>query len=289
MPALLTLQVAQGAARDWILQIHNATPDGPPWSVDNPSPFRLTDLITTTLSAGQDQAPLLTLTPTWLDVVAATYTLSIDNAQSGAIVPSMYYATTAVARGGKSGEASRFRIQILSSAGTRLTGPVYCTFQQLVNYAAWIQDLQDTNDMAGFLGQRVRARSWLDDVLVSRYRPGGGYLLPGDPGSGAYYVGAGSLNTSTKWFRDILAANTGVDGGTALICHDQVIEIVCSYAIYLICRDEVSRRDDNPYIKLGSGFYRSASSMVKTLIAEVDTNADGIGEYMINCGATSLR
>ena len=291
MPARTTLQVVQGTARHWQLQIFNRVPNAPPWSATNPSPFQASDVLAATLWAGQSQASILTLAPTWLDVVSGTYTLPMSAAQSAALVPSMYAGLVTVARGSQDpASVSRLRVEVVSAAGATVAGSVYCTFEQLVNYAGWIQDLQDENDLAGFLGQRVRARSWLDDILVSRYKYGAFPPMLGQPGFGPFFMGMGGVDPfPSKWFRDTLSANTGVGGTPALICYDQVIEIVCCRSIYLICRDEISRREDNPYIKLGLGFGKVADNMVKTLRAEVDINGDGYADYVVNCGATSLR
>jgi hypothetical protein len=263
-----------------------------PWSDTNPSPFSAGDTLASVVSAGQDQPSVLTPPAIWLDAVAATYRVSFSNAQTAALLPEIYRMMTTASRGGRSAVIGNVRLEVLSAAGSAASIPVYGTYADMLLYCSWIGDLQDDSDEAGFLGQRGRARSWLDDILVSRFKWGGGGQL-GDPGSFSFFSGGGGGSGDpwqTKTFRGYLAANTGVAGTTALICYDQVREIVSRRAIYHVLDAQVNRTDgSNPFKSLGREYRNEADGLVKLLRAEIDTTGTGYATYIINCGATDLR
>ena len=292
MPARLTLQVVQGCARDFQLQVASPVNQAA-WSDSNPSPFLTTDTLSTTIWAGEDQPSVLTPTTTWVDYVAGTFQVSVTNSQSASLLPAAYRLQTTATRAGKSASIANCRFEVLSAAGSAATIPVYATFEDMLTYAPWIQDLQDDNDEAGFLKERGRARSWLDDVIVARYKPGSLAPQLGQPGFGSFFMGLGQSVASdcypTKWLRDQLKANSGVGGTTALICYDQVIEIVSKRALYYVLSAQVSAKGENPFGQKAREFRAEASNLAKLLRAEVDMNGDGYADYIINCGATNLR
>jgi hypothetical protein len=299
MPSRLTIQVVQGCSLDPQLQVPNPA-DFIPWTDLNPSPFLSSDVLAATVWAGEDQAPLLTLVPTWVDVAAAIYQISLTNAQTAGLTVGTYRLQVTFTRSGRSGSIGNCRLEIQSAAGTAAAGATYATGEQLLMFAPWIQDNLDDNDETNYLAQRVRARSWIDDIFVGRFKPGGVWQL-GDAGSTAYFCSFGIDQGPQKWLWDILAANTGkvpsvgppipgtIYSGTALICRDQVVEIVSKRALYYILSHQISKDGKNPYQRLARQFRAEADGLLKVLRAEIDLSGDGYGDFNINCGATSLR
>jgi hypothetical protein len=287
MASRLTLQVVLGTSRDFLLQVGSDT--YLPWSDTNPSPFLSTDILSATVSAGQDQPVLLTLFPTWVDPAAATYMVSLDDADTAALKPALFQIQVTATRAGRTAVIANAQLEVQPSAGAAAAIPIYGTFQDMLLYASWIQAIQSENDLAGFLGHRGRARTWLDDALVDRFKIRSVGMQLGDPGSGAFFMGFPLDTQPTKWFRGILAENTGVGGSSALIVTGTVKEAVSKMAIHYVLADQVTRDPESPYIKLAGGFARAAVSCLKSLRAEVDINGDGYGEYIVNMGATDLR
>lgn len=288
MAARLTLQVVQGAARDFLLQVQPSA-TATPWSDTNPSPFLLSDALSATVWAGLDQPSLLTLTPTWVDVAAATYYLPVSNSQTAGLTPSVYFVQIKVTRAGKTAVIANCRLEIQPSPGSAALVPVYGTLQDMLLYCSWIEDVQTESDQAGFLAQRGRARSWVDDALVDRFKFRSMSAQLGDPGTFPLFMGLAVDASPTKFFRDILAANTGVGGSSALIVTPTVREAVSKMALHYVLADHVGRNPESPYATLASNFARSAVSCLKSLRAEIDINGDGLGDYIVNMSTTDLR
>lgn len=288
MSSRLTLQVMQGAARDFLLQAASGT-NSTPWSDTNPSPFLSGDTLAANIWAGQDQPSLLSIAPTWVDVAAATYLVSLSNAQTVGLDAGIYRIRVTATRAGRSALLLDGRLEILQAAGTANPIPVYGTLQDMLLYCSWIQDLQADQDDAGFLTQRGRARSWVDDALVDRFKFRSMSPQFGDPGTFPYFMGLPIDTLPTKYLRDILAANTGVGGSTALIVTPTVKEAVSRMAIHYVLADQLSKNPELPYARLASHMAAAAGSCLRSLRAEIDLNGDGLGDYIVNMSTTDLR
>jgi hypothetical protein len=128
-------------------------------------------------------------------------------------------------------------------------------------------ELQDANDQAGFAEQRAEARQWFEDVLhacdtSSRRTLSSSPLL---------WTRVGTLGTRGRnpWLVEQLAADK-------LIVTRPIREAVACYALSLIL---VSRPE------LAGPYRMRANELAKTVVAEIDTNADGVGDYVIDCTA----
>jgi hypothetical protein len=288
MASPLTLQVVRGAARDFQLQIASSSGSAP-WSSTNPSPFLSSDTLSAVVWAGGDQPVTLTIVPTWVDVLSAIYLLPFANADTAGLPVGTAYIQVSVTRGAKTATVTNCRLQIQAAPGAAAAIPTYTTFNDMKLYAPWIETLQDTNDTAGFLAQRGRARSWLDNALTDRFkiRP----LSPqlGSAGAFPFFMGGPVDTLPMKWFRDILAANTGIGGAPALIVTDTVREAVSKMALHYVLADEILRASESPYVNLAGNFARAAGGCLRSLKAEIDLNGDGYGEYIVNMSATDVR
>lgn len=299
MAARLTLSVTQGTSRDWQLQIPNPVSGAAPWSGANPSPFLSSDMLAADLWAGQDQPILLPMdAPVWLDPAAATYQLAIQNLQSAGLTPSTYQVQVTVIRSGRTVTVGRLRLVVEPTAGTAAAIPVYGSYRQLLTYAPWVNKILADEDESGFLTERGRARSWLDDILVGRWKGSMATAQLGQPGFSVLATYGAIDPVPSRWLRDQLAANLGFNGtmdgtvltGSTLLCWPLVQEIVAKRAIYTVCRAQLGGPSkESSYRMLSADFAHDADGLAKTLRAELDFNADGYADLVINCGATNVR
>jgi hypothetical protein len=231
---------------------------------------------------GGTRAALLTLVPAWSSAPAGLTTLTITAAQSASLTPATYQVQCSVADASGTHTYYLGQLQVLPAPGTAVAAPSYCSIDDLREYAAWIDDLQSGTDQAGFAVQVGRARSWLDEILVSRWKYLGFAPQLGTPGWGAWSLYGGRDPMPSKWLRDQLANNL-------LMVTDTTREVTAKKALSYICRAQLGKNGDHSYQDLARGFAFEANELVKTYRAEIDLNGDGFADVYINCGATNLR
>jgi hypothetical protein len=265
-----TWTLSQGAGGSWSVPIVDAAGAA--------IAYVGTEALSGDLWPGGTRASLVTLTPTWLNPSVGTTALAIGAASTAGLAPAIYSIRLKVV------DRTYYlgKLQILASPGTAVAPPTYTDDDDLRTYAPWIDALQADGEQAGFALQCGQARTWLDSILVSRWRPTGGLTL-GDPGYGSFLNFGGEFNdTPSKWLKDQLAANK-------LIVTDQTKEIVAKRALYYICKAQLGRNGDHSYQDLARGFQRESEEMLKTYRGEIDLDGSGWASFVINCGASSLR
>jgi hypothetical protein len=150
----------------------------------------------------------------------------------------------------------------------------------MAQHAPWLQDLADQlTDLAGFANARGAARDWLDNLIIRSYRGGGASAV----GHAGYWMNTwanrGSLLPS-QYLIGLLNPPTN-----GLIVRPKTKRIVAFYAISEVCRGQT----EDKFQKLASFYMRRAHSEAAGYFAEVDTNADGIGEICVPLIYTNTR
>jgi hypothetical protein len=227
---------------------------------------------------GGTRLALATLTPTWLDPEEGTTTVTISESVTADLLPAVYSVRCTITDASGTREYYVGRLEIIASPGTSEAPPSYITDLDLRDFAAWIDDLQAESDQTGFARQCSRARAWLDEILIGRYKPGSGGQL-GDPGYGSWDAGS---SVPSQWLRDQLADDR-------LMVRDITKEICAKRALGYICKAQLGRNNDHPYQDLAKCFLAESEELVKIYRAELDLDDDGQADLFIDCGASSLR
>jgi hypothetical protein len=244
----------------------------------------------TTLAAecwsGDDQASLFSPAVAWVDSSAATLRIECSAAQTADLAPGRYPILLEVTTTGQTVKRVAAYLEVAAAPGTAEAPPVYGTFLEMLRFAPWIGDLQGEGDTAGFLDQRARARSYLDDAIVNRDRPftqGRSGQTLGDPGFGGNWSNArfGDLGPS-QWLVDYLAAD-------ALLVRSKTTEIVARLAIAYVCEAQLGSVAETPYQKLAATYRLQAENLLRGYTAELDTNSDGVADYWVRLGVASDR
>ncbi len=248
--------------------------------------FSGTETLAATVWAGDDQAALFAPTVSFINAAAGTMKLSVGAAQTANLAIGLYRVTVTVTSGGRAFDCFDGLLELDHTAGTATAPTVYCSLDDCLEWAPWLQDLQsELADVTGFAKQRGRARSWLDDMIVTRYKYLSYAPSPGVPGFGSWLMqGWGRDPIPSKWLRDQLDANY-------LIVRDVIKEVTAKKAIAYVCAAQVGpKRDDNPYKDLARDFHWEADNLIKTVRAEIDLPPqDGYADILVNLGATDLR
>lgn len=247
--------------------------------------FLGSETLSATIWAGDSEASLATPTASWISAPAGTIKLAVSAANIAALAVGWYRLSLAIVSGGRTYDAFQGVLQIVEAAAAAIVPPAYTTLADLRTYAPWIEELEILDSSGGFAREQGRARSWLDDILVSRWKPTTAMPQLGQPGWGAWLMGGAGMNDPlpSKWFRDQLALNT-------LIVRDQVKEICAKKAIAYICDSQLGRDSKTPFQDLARRFHRDSDQLVKVLRAEIDLlPQDGFADLVVNCGATNLR
>jgi hypothetical protein len=240
---------------------------------------------------GQNLPALCTPTVEWDDPSEGTILVTIDADDSADLETGLYFVRVTLTDGdGATFEIYRGHLDVASSPDESEDAetpslPVYCSFHDLLMYASWIEDLQKQDPdagLAGFLRERARARAWLDEIIVNRWKLSNQSLTIGQPGWMPQNIFGGQDTIPNKWLKDRLA-----DG--KLVVTERVKEIVCKKAISYICEPQIGGRGDMPYSLLAARFARAAESMLTGLRAEIDLSDTGWASIVVNLGASSLR
>ena len=193
----LTLELVQGASRDFPLQISN--PDGTP-----ATNFLNTDTLTASVWTGANETTILTPSTTWLNgnAPAGQIQITFQNADSAGLAFGIYFIQAFATRAGSPPRTAAMlprgsTLEILAASGSMAQRPTYITITDLRTIAPWVDDIQAPDNHTGFDEQCADARDWLDEITLRNYR-GGNVSLLGYHGFAldAWYTGGGPPDQS---------------------------------------------------------------------------------------------
>jgi len=254
-----TWQVTPGIDAQWTLTVTGED--------SNPITTYLgSEALTGSIRPGRAVAPVATLAPTWKDAANGLVSVPVPGSATAGLAAGSYLVTVGLADA--SADVFEGILEVGYAAGTDTLPPVYCSYDDLLDYVDWIGKLWTPKDLTGFARQRGRARSYLEDLLVSLLMGGGQDPYP------------------SKWLRDQFANNS-------LIVRDQTKEITARLSTWYVCSPQLSRLEEEE-VKLARACRREAEQLLKLYRAEIDLpdqsgHRDGYADIVINCGATSLR
>lgn len=285
----------KGAVKSFPLQVMQED------TVTPSTKFLAGDVLAVKVWPGDDLPATCTPAAAWTDAATAKYSVNfvaldtlpaiVPPATTPVVItPGIYRIRATATRNGATVEILRDSIEILATEGAGVAGAVYCTYEDMACELNWIKQFQsDDEDQTGFLEQRVKARQWMDSLILRA----------------APVSGPGALISRQAWWS---WANSGVDprNGTGLAI-DTVLEgylaanclmitgargmhivTACScYAIALVLRAQPGFVGEQA--RLAGYFMRRAQAEASLVVAEVDINGDNRAEYAISLGTTNTR
>jgi hypothetical protein len=219
---------------------------------------------------GYDQAQVLLsilATESSLLTPGATYTVLISRLPAGSTDPKAIWRGT---------------LKAVGAPGTAApTVKTYCTYQDMLDNCGWVEMLmEEDDDTAGFLVQRLKAREWMDWCILNNYR-------------GAY---VGNFETHSTlafafgyagWRRSLGPSPSLIDylAQDKLILRPQIVEACSYYASALIGLKQVGT--SNQYSGYGAYARDMAERVAIGTTAEIDLTGNGIGSLFINLSSTN--
>lgn len=276
-----SVSVVQGSVADWPIQLADA--DGTTPSYDSG------DTVAAVVFAGSGLAALFAPAASWTGGTGYS---------TGQVTVSPLSASTALLEAGgdyqlqvwwTSQDATRTacvgRRQLIvlpAAGGGSETVTTYNALADMLQYAPWLQQVagQDT-DFEGFYKQRLQARNWFDWAVINNYRGAsvGNFefmstLAFAFGGGVGWRRGVGPSPSMVSWLSEDL-----------LIIRPQVIE-ACAYKS--IAQVGLAQIGVNAQQASFGAYFRDLAERTMTAItAEIDLNADGIGEIFVNLGSTN--
>ena len=152
---------------------------------------------------GRAIAAVATLAPTWKDATYGLVSVPVPGSATAGLAAGSYLVTVGLTDA--SADIFEGILEVGYAAGTDTLPPVYCSYDDLLDYTDWIGKLWTPKDLTGFARQRGRARSYLDDILVSLWKWDTSAPSIGQPGFGSWLMGGGQDTYPSQWLRDMLA------------------------------------------------------------------------------------
>lgn len=271
---MIRLEVVKGTSASWEIQGRTRLVAGVPQG------FLVEDALSAKVWPGDDRATVLSPTAVWVDAASCVARVLVDGGQTTAVAPGSYRLLVLASRDGRSVAIAEAEFVVLPAPGSAAERPSYCTAEDLLNECGWIDQVADLGaDQTGFAEQRADAREWFDGLLLAAYQGGG----QSQAFEGVPTWGRSSL-LSDPWLAGILAAGGLVLAGPR---GRKAVKANVYHALAQVFRTKLAPGDK--YAIYGDLYARKASKEAKTLIAEVDTNADGVADLALPLCVSNTR
>ena len=239
------------------------------------------DVISAFVYSGENQPILFSPSVSWVSAPAGSYVVKFLAANTSTIVPGRYTLRVLVTRAADARIIPIMQawIQIKDSPGTATTLTNYCTLQDVLNYAPWLEKEQTSHALSGFSDHRHLARTWLESVIQSKNLNSGIQRFGSDI---IAFFNPANYGGDSKWLQTQLDNNL-------LMIKPKTLEIVCRKTIQVICESAISPTvKDQPYRDYARYQKMEVDRLIKTYIAEFDFNGDGYTDYVVNCSLSTL-
>ncbi len=274
-------QVDQGDTATFTAVLHDAT--GAVYTG-----YAGTEPITATVWPGDEQAPILSVAVAeWLEADAGSIDVAIS--VSASMVPATYVVKLEIANAA----VFKARLEVGESSAATTARTAHVTLRHLRKHYARVDKLLSATDDPTALEARADAWDWLVGLLHAHYRGGSGLatdfaFVPG--------LSFGGLGWPLGLYRDgrrsavlegwLNPTPTEDDPRTTwLDLTTEVLDCMACYALAQICGGQVDAEDKKGYGAFANRFAARAELLATTIIAEIDSNGDGVNDVTIRLGS----
>jgi hypothetical protein len=277
-----TLSLRKGTTGTWTVTIAN---EGGPVTT-----YTSGATLQAIIWSGDDQAALATLTPTWLDPSAGTITLTIGASDIASLSPQIYTLSLTITASGVTREGFRCWLSIDAAPGSATAPLVFCTYDDMLRFASWLDTLQNESDTAGFQEQRARATQWVieqamaraRDMLEDQYKRHAPLPLNTTPQwvqpTGGVDLGYRRGVMTSYWQPDILADMTTwrawLNDTSMIVVDSRLVEITAKRAISFACAQQLGAIQQTSYQTLAVQFRQQAICDLAGYIFRILTPSD---------------
>jgi hypothetical protein len=277
-----TLSQPLGSDRPWFFTLK----DSDNVLVDD---YTDTDPLTCVIWSGQDQASLATPAATWVDVTQGTVQVVVAASDVASLLPGVYRMVCRVNHTGSDITFFDGSIELTPAPGMAAALTAYCTFDDLVLYAPQIRQFHDPRvDLAGFLGERARARTCTNEMILDGYRPSHGRARRGVSADGTTagpylrWVTSGPNGEPTPALDDL----RGYVAAGGLKVTDKIREANAHAAAAIVYLNQPGA--NNPYNQLGQRHWNLAQSLMASAVIEIDVDNDQVADIRVGQDVTWL-
>ena len=239
---------------------------------------------------GDDRATTTTLPAVWDDAAAGTIAVSFPLATMQALDVGFY--NVEIKKSDGSLDCAFGTLQVIAGPGSATAGNAYHTYKDLEDELPWVGDLRDhLRDQTGFAEAAQDAWHWINAAIlkakpvstqgvVSRQN----YWWWDTPagGSGGTYPPLGEDTTLADWLTDGKLMTTTATGR-------MFVRASVFYTLGQILSRAVGLNTGVNVVALASRYSRMADETLSKCVAEIDTNDDGVSEYVIPLSLTNTR
>jgi hypothetical protein len=294
---MYTHKLRKGASGQLSLQVRRLSADGVGYE-DAEGVYTGSEPLSCSLWPGDDRAQAASLAATWEDAPAGKVRVEIPSATTIGLAVGAYKGAvtlTATAR-----DVAYFRLEVESSPGSAAEPKAYHTYADLTAELPWVGKLANPNqDQSGFAELAGEARRWIDAAILrsvpSRNWPqlgfgyGGG--LRGGSSGGCRSWGPGGVYGSLGNAEDPTIA-AALDANQLIITTAtgrRFVQASVYYTLYKILRRAAGMQQSDELIAMAAEYKRDAEAMLNSCTAEIDTNGDGVPEYVFPLGRVQVR
>jgi hypothetical protein len=276
---MLTFSKRQGMADAEVLQLMTATDSG--------GYAKLTDKydgseeLLCVLWPGDDRSITTTLPASWDDGPLGKVRIEFPADVTTTLEPTWYGGLLSLAS--DSTLLAEFRVVVEAAPGSAAPPKVYHRYQDLVDELPWVGKLADQlNDQGGFVEVAAAARRWIDAAILRSVPVRGAYGSPwygfsswDDSYNGVY----GSLGQAED--PDVAAALDADQLDVTTATGRRFVEASIYWTLAKVLKRAVGMQANNDLLKLSDEYKDAADKKLATCVAVIDTNGDGVPEYVL--------
>jgi hypothetical protein len=239
------------------------------------------EVLALVIGYGDDRAPLAAplSSATWSNATNGLVTVALSQTDTAAWPAGLFRGELHLTSAGRIVVAHRWTLDVLPAAGTATAAPSYCTWDDLLAVAPWLKGLvaDDPTMQSDLAEQRGRARTWFEGIIHAHDRPASAFDATAFPLVSGGVSLARNPALVQQLVDDLLIVTPDVRRANAL------------YAVAETLAPLVGKREASTYQELADQFRRQASDLAGALVVELDTNADGYADVVIDLGTLPGR
>jgi hypothetical protein len=281
------IEVVQGATGSFLAVLKGDSSTGASTTLV----YQGTETLEVSAGYGDTRAAAFVGAATWDDAATGSVSIVFTPTVTAAATPCVYRIYLTVTAGSVVDRHQIALLRVLPTPGATAVSGTYCSFDDVLRFAPYVMDLIGSYpDMQSDLAEhRARARSWLDDAILSAYRPEQTGDWWGFDGNTIVRSGSG-WNTRGDVPPDMTMR--GYLDDDMLVVRDKTKEITARMTLFYLMEPMLGGPNDkHTYHGLATYHRKMACSLLAGYVAEIDTSdpADGEPDRWVRCGVFSSR
>lgn len=274
-------KIAQGKSESFAAQVRDAA--GEPYGA-----YTGSEGLAGSVRIGRDFPALFAPTLAWISGPDGTIAVTIAGADTAGLDVGRYWLEIHLAD--DSADLYEGSIEVTYSPGTAVALVSYGTYQRMLDMAPGVAKFMRETDLAGFAQQQHDARMWFEDLIHRHHRGTGGFATDTSFGWSSYGGGIGSYGAVPHRDGRRSPELAGWLAADALVVTSAVVEAVTAYAVALLYdRQAATVKDGESFAAVARKFFGRAENAALGIVAELDTDADGITDYTVDLGTCDTR